>query len=348
MEIYHQDLAANLADKLQPNKACLVCGSKDHPNPATPKKGEPSRADLDVAISEVDGAKGDLDSAILAVKTQLAMIGASSKQLPNDSSIEAVVKKLGVALSKLEEVNSKLLIHNDQKLELDKANQAIKATKTLIASGAKELEAAKSAVDATKGSVKVLTKALDGKSQSGLENQLSKIQTKADELESLAPKFAALKSSIVNAQAIVAANKEASLNVIDDLEGLRLEVSQMQEALNEIRDQQTRVSDQHKSVTKIQESFSALLAKNEKAQQAEEQWANLESYTSGTSGRKIDLATFYLGYRLKQVLGAANHRLYAMTDGRYALVHDESVSAAHGASRRIRNFFHDVMSDARG
>jgi exonuclease SbcC len=347
MEIYHQDLAANLADKLQPNKACLVCGSKDHPKPATPKDGAPSRADLDTAISEVDGAKENLDSAILAVKTQLAMIGTSSKQLPNDSSIEAVGEKLEEALSDLEEVNSKLLMHSEQKAEFDKANEAVKATKALIASGAKDLEVARSAVDATKGSIKVLTKALDGKSQSELEKQLSKIQTKADALGRLAPQFAALKSNIVNAQAIVAANKEASLNVIDDLEGLRLEVSQMQEALNEIRDQQTRVSDQHKSVTKIQESFSALLAKNEKAQQAEEQWANLESYTSGNAGRKIDLATFYLGYRLKQVLGAANHRLYAMTDGRYALVHDESVSAAHGAKGGLAIMVHDSNSGQR-
>ena len=347
MEIYHQDLAANLADKLQPNKACLVCGSKDHPKPATPKDGAPSRADLDAAISEVDEAKDNLDSAILAVETQLAKIGTSSKQLPNDSSIEAVVEKLEEALSNLEEVNSKLLIHNEQKTEHDKANEAAKATKALIASGAKDLEVAKSAVDATKGSIKVLKKALVGKSLNDLAVEFSRTLAKCDELDRLAPQFTALKSSIVNAQAIVAANKEASLNVIDDLEGLRLEVSHMQEVLNEIRDQQTRVSDQIKSVTKIQESFSALMAKNEKAQQVEEQWANLESYTSGNAGRKIDLATFYLGYRLKQVLGAANHRLYAMTDGRYALVHDESVSAAHGAKGGLAIMVHDSNSGQR-
>mgnify|MGYP002628834457 FL=1 len=241
-------------------------------------------------------------------------------------------------------MNSELIIHNDQKLELDRANEAVKATKALIASGAKDLEVANSAVNLTKGSIKELKKALESKTQSELENQLSKIQTKADELGGLAPQFAALKLTIVNAEAIVAANKEASLNVIDDLAGLRLEVSQMQDVLNEIRDEQTRVSDQTKSVKIIQESFSALLAKNEKAQQAEEQWANLESYTSGTLGRKIDLATFYLGYRLKQVLGAANHRLYAMTDGRYALVHDESVSAAHGAKGGLAIMVHDSNS----
>ena len=347
MEIYHQDLAANLADKLQPNKACLVCGSKDHPKPATPKDGAPSRADLDTAISEVDEAKDNLDSAILAIETQLAKIGTSSKQLPNDSSIEAVVEKLEEALSNLEEVKNKLIIHNEQKVELDKASEAVKTTKALIATGAKELEAAKSAVDATKGGLKVLKEALVGKSLDDLAVQFSRTLAKADELDRLAPQFAALKSSIVNAQAIVAANKEASLNVIDDLEGLRLEVSQMQEVLNEIRDQQTRVSDLIKSVTKIQESFSALMAKNEKAQQAEEQWANLETYTSGNAGRKIDLATFYLGYRLKQVLGAANHRLYAMTDGRYALVHDESVSAAHGAKGGLAIMVHDSNSGQR-
>ena len=344
MEIYHKDLAANLADKLQPNKACLVCGSKDHPNPATPKQGEPNRADLDKAITEVDVAKANSDAAILAVETQLVKIDATSKQLPNDSSIDAVAEKLQDALSTLKQVNSELIIHNDQKLELDRANEAVKATKALIASGAKDLEVANSAVNLTKGSIKELKKALESKTQSELENQLSKIQTKADELGGLAPQFAALKLSIVNAEAIVAANKEASLNVIDDLAGLRLEVSQMQDVLNEIRDEQTRVSDQTKSVKIIQESFSALLAKNEKAQQAEEQWANLESYTSGTLGRKIDLATFYLGYRLKQVLGAANHRLYAMTDGRYALVHDESVSAAHGAKGGLAIMVHDSNS----
>ena len=347
MEIYHQDLAANLADKLQPNKACQVCGSKNHPKPATPKKGEPSRADLDAAISEVDEAKDNLDSAILAVEAQLAKIGASNKQLPNASSIEAVVEKLEEALSNLDEVNSKLLIHNEQKAEFDKANEAAKATKALIASGAKDLEVAKSAVDATKGSIKVLKKALVGKSLNDLAVEFSRTLAKCDELDRLAPQFTALKSSIVNAQAIVAANKEASLNVIDDLKGLRLEVSHMQEVLNEIRDQQTRVSDQIKSVTKIQESFSALMAKNEKAQQAEDQWANLESYSSGNAGRKIDLATFYLGYRLKQVLGAANHRLYAMTDGRYALVHDESVSAAHGARGGLAIMVHDSNSGQR-
>lgn len=331
LETYRKDLAANLADDLQPNKACLVCGSKEHPNPATPKEGEPDKSELDEASRETDEAKAKFDLAAIAVETQSAKIEDINKQLPNDSSPDAVSQKLSDALTTLEELNDKLVTYNQQKQELEELNEAAITIKALIASGADALVAAKSAVDGSSGGLMQLNKALVGKSRSELEDQLASSQTKADALERLTPLFAVHKTSIVNAQAIIAANKEAAMNAIDDLEHLRLEVSRYQDVLNEIRDNQTRVSDKLKGVEAIQDNFFTLMEKNLKAQQAEEQWANLESYTSGTAGRKIDLATFYLGYRLKQVLGAANHRLQAMTDGRYLLIHDESVSASHGA-----------------
>ena len=330
-EIYDQDLAAYLAGDLQPGEECSVCGSTEHPQPATPKEGAPSKSNVEKANSNADAAKAKLDSAKVDAETQVAKIETASKQLPDDSSLEAVVEQLANAQTALSDVNTKLQTHNDQKLELDKANGQLKATAELIAAGTRDLATAQSAVDGTKGAIEQAKKALVGKSQNKTEDQLAKAQTKSDELAQLAPQFARHNSTIVNAKATIAANSEAAKNKIENLEELRIEVAQAQDVLNKIRADHTRLNDQLNGVQEIQEKFATLMANNAQAQKAEEQWANLESYTTGTVGRKIDLATFYLGYRLKQVLAAANHRLQAMTDGRYTLVHDESVSAAHGA-----------------
>ena len=330
-ETYDQDLAAYLAGDLQAGKDCSVCGSKEHPHPATPKAGAPSKSDVDKARSNADAAKAELDTAILDAKTQVAKIETSNKQLPDDSSLEAVVQKLADAKAALTDVNTKLEAHNNQKLELEKANEQVKLTTELIAASARDLATAQSAVDGTKGAIEQAKKALIGKSQSETQDQLVKAQTKSDELGQLAPQFARHNSAIVNAKAVITANEDAAKNKIENLDELRIEVAQAQEVLNDIRADHTRLLDQLDGVKDIQEKFVALMANNAQAKKAEEQWANLESYTTGTVGRKIDLATFYLGYRLKQVLAAANHRLQAMTDGRYTLVHDESVSAAHGA-----------------
>ena len=330
-EIYNKDLAAYLAGELQPNEACSVCGSKEHPHPATPKEGAPSKSEVDEASVNADAAKGKLDLALIDVQTQTAKIETSSKQLPDDSTLETVIKKLADVQTAMTEVNSKLEAHNKQKLELEQVNKQINATNELISAGASALAVAQSAVDATKGRIEEAKKALIGKSQTETEKLLAQAQSKSDELSSLSPQFAQHNSTIRNAQAAISANTEAAKNKIENLEELRTKVAEAQEILNEIRADHTRLTDQLGGVKDIQEKFATLMANNEQAQQTEEQWANLESYTSGTVGRKIDLATFYLGYRLKQVLAAANHRLQAMTDGRYTLIHDESVSAAHGA-----------------
>ena len=330
-EIYNQDLAAYLAGDLQPNEECSVCGSKEHPHPATPKEGAPSKSDVDKASSNADAAKAKLDTATLDAKTQAAKIETSSKQLPDDSSLEAVVQKLANAQTALTDLNAKLQAHNNQKLELEKANEQVKLTTDLIAASAQDLATAQSVVDGTKGGIEQAKKALIGKTQAETEDQLAKAHTKSDELGRLAPQFAQHNSTIVKAKAVIAANTEAAKNKIENLDELRAEVTEAHEILNEIRAGHTRLIDQASSVQEIQEKFAALMENNAQAKKTEEQWANLESYTTGTVGRKIDLATFYLGYRLKQVLAAANHRLQAMTDGRYTLVHDESVSAAHGA-----------------
>lgn len=330
-EIYDQDLAAYLAGDLQAGKECSVCGSKEHPHPATPKAGEPSKGDVDKASSDADAAKAKLDLARIDVETQVAKIETSSKQLPDDSSLDAVAQKLADAQTALTDVNTKLEAHNNQKLELEKAKEQVKLTTDLIAAGAIDLATAQSAVDGTKGAIEQAKRALAGKSQNETEDQLAQAQTKSDELARLAPRFAQHNSTIVNAKAVIAANADAAKNKIENLEELRVEVADAQEFLNEIRAEHTRLIDQVSSIQAIKENFATLMANNAQAQKAEEQWANLESYTTGTVGRKIDLATFYLGYRLKQVLAAANHRLKAMTDGRYTLIHDESVSAAHGA-----------------
>jgi len=330
-EIYNQDLAAYLAGDLKPNEECSVCGSKEHPNPANPKEGAPSKSDVDKASSNADAAKTKLDSTRIDFQAHTAKIETQRKQLPDDSSLDVVEQMLTDAQTALTDVNDRIQTQNIQQLELDQTNEQVKATIDLIAAGTSELAAAQSAVDLTKGGIEEAKKALIDKSQSDLEDILANALTKSEELRLMSPKFAQHNSAIVNAQAVIAANAEAAKNIIDNLDELRLKVTEDQHILNELRADHTRLSDQLDGINEIQEKFATLMANNLQAQQSEEQWANLESYTSGTVGRKIDLATFYLGYRLKQVLAAANHRLKAMTDGRYTLIHDESVAAAHGA-----------------
>jgi len=330
-EIYNQDLAAYLSGDLQPNEACSVCGSKEHPNPANPKESAPSKSDVDKASGYVDAAKAKLDSTRIDLEAHTAKIQMLSKQLPDDSSLDVVEQRLSDALIALKDVNNRIQAHNSQKIELEEINEQIKSANDVIAAGASELAAAQSAIDVTKGGIEEAKKALTDKSQSDIEDLLAKTRIKSEELRLLSPKFAQHNLDIVNAQAVIAANSEAAKSRIDNLEELRIKVTEGQEILNEIRADHTRLSGQLDGIKVIQEKFATLMANSLQAQQSEEQWANLESYTSGTVGRKIDLATFYLGYRLKQVLAAANHRLKAMTDGRYTLIHDESVAAAHGA-----------------
>lgn len=331
LETYQQDLAASLAQGLISGEACLVCGSKEHPSPALPKPGAPSKADVDLSSTNAESARESLEDAKRKVLVGDAQIQTLTDKLPDHSKLDAVLERISERESALKALNEKLTILEEKNKESKETAISIDQHKARITELLQEIQNARSGIDQNTGAITQAKQALSGKSKTETEESLVLAKNQLQSLSLLLPAFEDSTNKIQLAKATIEANKLAAQSKIDDFDALQDQTNSANLKLVSIRAEETRMSDQITAIRDITQKFNQLQESNAKAEKVAEQWRNLHAYTSGEAGRGIDLPTFYLSYRLKQVVNAANHRLQAMTDGRYKFIHDVYVAAANGA-----------------
>ncbi|AWB87571.1 AAA family ATPase [Mycetocola zhujimingii] len=113
--------AAELASALVAGDACAVCGSTEHPQPASWDGAEVSEADITEARAVVQARRADLETATLAAQdlaTRLASEQARAESKPLDE-IDAELADATVLLVELETAD-------DQVAELEATNDALR------------------------------------------------------------------------------------------------------------------------------------------------------------------------------------------------------------------------------
>jgi len=136
---WHSNQAAILARELNDNEPCLVCGSKDHPSPATDEgKIIISKADIDSARYDENKrktAQSAAQKALTTVETQLEslvkQIEDSSNELGENlkdstSSLEQKLRSLTSEIKRLTDLNNELLQLDESLSELTAEQKALK------------------------------------------------------------------------------------------------------------------------------------------------------------------------------------------------------------------------------
>ena len=351
--------AGSLAAGLQPNDSCPVCGSKDHPAPASSPEAVPSDAELKNLRAEVDRARKEHAAAQVHYaerKTQL-----QSAQDTLDERRSSLVKQ---DLSALEpervaakkafdeaEAASGLLAPRSQEYKelevaLGKAQEQLETTRAArekalqLRSSAQatreELESQVSEPLRVAGAIATEIKSLES-----LRDQArAALQEARKAKESAAAEFnqaTAERKEIVEGIESETKAYAAAIAVEDSLPDIptdpalgapllatqRTRLEQAQQSARTAAGEAARLhgnaQSELKSARKIEKQIGALLKKQAKLEKRYKIFGTLAEAANGKNESRLKFQNFYLAVLLDHVVRVATRRLSEMSQGRYDL-----------------------------
>ena len=137
---YHRSQASRLAAELATNEACPVCGSLDHPTPASGGGTEPSTEDLE----NQETALATLNKSREKIETQIARLESHAKSATN--SLRHILPDWGGELampkSALEDLQKKLKLAQISRDNAANAQKNLAISKQKLESLLKQIETA--------------------------------------------------------------------------------------------------------------------------------------------------------------------------------------------------------------
>lgn len=375
------DDAAFVASSLVAGEACPVCGSREHPHPATPSNIAPDRSSLAdarthhqeaeerlrtsqdaylslqsqvhersrVCLERVQKMAGDVPAQD-AEETERWAIGkmAELRQELRDQLVEQAERE-GALEAKLEELTALR-----ERLERDEAQLADVRKELVTLAGSSEMAATDLA--SARARADEVAASLQFASREEAQRQLMALtkQRKTMEQELTYARAAYEEALTDQASATsVLAERRARLEELGATEGddaprttkakraLMVAQAAEQNADRAVRAAQTRVSMNEKIIEDMR-AIAATLPGFERAVRAADRVSRIaRGQASGTN--RISFERYVLGFFFDQIVICANRRLSVMSDGHYQLVRN-----AEGESRGKGGLSLDVVDYATG
>lgn len=314
---FDTEAASVLAAKLSDGAPCPVCGSHDHPHPAT-SHGTVTKEQVEKAqdtLKKATKALSDKEGDLKAANEKLGDLGdaAGAKRADIEKQIAEFDKKLSALVNDAKELKSKRdklkLLEDKQKSDQEK----------LTALTAKEATASEALKGANK-TVVALLKALKIAENAEIELiDIAKPTAEIVRLKGIEAKYEPLLKALNTATDTVGALDDGSTEQIPDhiaakqahrdAENLSIEMKEAVERVKALKKQLVTIE---KELRKAEKSLAAASIDVEK-------YGKLSLHLNGQTGERVQLVQFYLGHRLQQILTYANQRLLEMTHGQFTL-----------------------------
>jgi exonuclease SbcC len=314
---FDSEAASVLAAKLSDGAPCPVCGSHDHPHPAT-SHGTVTKEQVDKAqdvLKKATKALSDKQSDLKVANEKLSDLGdaAGAKRADVEKQIADFDKKLGALVNEASELKKKRdklkLLEDKQKGDQDKLTDLT----------AKEATASEALKGANK-TVLALLKALKIAEDDEIELiDIAKPTAEIARLKGLETKYEPLLKAFNTATDTVGALDDGSNEEIPDhiaakqahrnAENLSIEMKEAVERVKALKNQLVAIE---KDLRKAEKALAAASIDVEK-------YGKLSLHLNGQTGERVQLVQFYLGHRLQQILTYANQRLQEMTHGQFTL-----------------------------
>ncbi|MBR6700318.1 MAG: SMC family ATPase [Firmicutes bacterium] len=337
--------AGIIAETLEEGKACPVCGSLSHPDPAKKSQYAPSESDLkkakkasdtDAKASEKASKKageitGRLSAAEDAVKNQTGEIWGEEKAL-EDGAREAkkcisdnkdTIKELNI---NIDEEDKNILRLEELDRELPKLERSIDELRTSFSEAERDTAVLEGTEKEGAGQVKALKEKLRFESEDEAKEQIKSFEKRLKALKEAldqAQKSYDEKNTEISGLKAAAAQLEKQLEDSEklDTEGVRERKAELDERKKTLLDKQKKIIAARAANEKALNNISQ---RAEELAKLEEKWAWVKALSDTANGtltgrEKIMLETHILRTYFDRIIARANRRLMAMSSGQYEL-----------------------------
>ncbi len=316
-------MAAELADQLEGGVPCMVCGSTDHPSPATPEEHSADREDEERATEAVETAEEALEG--FRVRLEEATTRLEARKAEVRSQTEATKEKIKAIEAREKELKGDQPTLAARRDLLDRERTAIRGlTKAIGDLGVTREQLA----EASEAAERAL-----GENEFETGEQALAAFRKEEELDALEASIREHDKKLNETEGLL----QGELADVDPGEEVEIETvrqaaiesaDERDRDLKELQQAEADENDFGANAGRVPDLYEELAPLHEAAKRSGE----LFHQTSGRAGKKLRLSTFVLAERLKNVIRAANHHLTAMSSGKYEIRFDASSTGRKGSA----------------
>lgn len=319
-EAFYRSQSGLLAQELEEGKACPVCGSLHHPNPAKLSADSADKAELEDAELNRRNAENELSEITKEIEKLSVQLEADKKTV------------LAIGFKRIPSISELTSTIDERRAENKRIEKQYAELSALFEKLNKELTSIKAAKD----SALRQKEALSGELASLTAEWTAALSSAgfADEKEYFEAKLP--QSSVLSyeqrIQSYLAEKKSLSdriLSLSQKLDGKKpLALAALEEKLSKLHEERNLLSSGLSSLEREnsinEEALSSLKKSEANAEKLRRRWASVNELYNSVAGKasqriKISFETYVQQYYFKQVIAAANKRLTVLTDGQFTL-----------------------------
>jgi len=356
-KLYLDAQAGILAESLEEDMPCPVCGSLSHPKKASKPVDVPTKEELDALQNRLSAANKEVERASQAagklngaINEKMEATLTSIKELLGDINMNSATD---IAKENISELQSKIKSINSEIEQLSKNISRKDSIEKILPQSTKRLEELQDSINTISNTVTTYTsenKAIEERIKS-LKSKLlfsskleadAKIKSNNDTVLKIqkAIELATKRLNECNEKlASTTATKAELSKQLDGKEEINLENEKIK--LNELEGNIKRLraykEEIHSRIVNNQSNYKNIKLKSDELIEAEKQYTIVKSLSDTANGNitgkdKIMLETYIQMHYFDRIISRANARLVIMTGGQYDLLRRKEAASKMGQS----------------
>lgn len=347
MQMEFQDgMAGILAQTLEENKPCPVCGSCNHPKKASISKNVPLKEEVEQAKTLWEEKEQIFLKALAAAKGKKEALEQWEKEVRKEKeqilgvcTIEEKIDLIDSQLEKNQQELTKIKAHKEYYQKIQKKCERFECKIEDYENQKNSLQEAyqkkQEEVIRLKGMIDVMRKELPDElpERKNLQKSIKDLKEKIlDFQKRWEQEHKKMQHLLQQEEANRAVRKEKSRQNIQLKERvLKEELPQKEEVKEKYQKLKSQVKILHGNMQQTKDALNSLKSKIKQKKKLEEQYGiagDVDALMNGRNARALKFEQYVLMAYFDDVLKAANQRMLVMTNGRYELFRVEELSDA--------------------